>query len=103
MPAVARPAVRNQILSPNRHRGRLRAIRVVVIHSPESPQTLATAEKVGHWFSRPSTRASAHLGVDPDSVCRSVRSRCEPHKIQVRPDAVPSPRCSGASTPVTSE
>jgi len=60
------------IWSPNKHDGRLSPIRLVVIHTGETPEGNTAAEGMGEWFSRLSTKASAHKGVDPDSVCRYV-------------------------------
>ena len=60
------------VLSPNMHAGRRSGIRLVVIHTMESDETSAVAEAVGNFFSRPSTKASAHVGVDTDSECRYV-------------------------------
>lgn len=60
------------IWSPNKHDGRLAPIRVVVIHTGETPESATAAEGMGDWFARTSTRASAHKCVDVDSTCRCV-------------------------------
>ena len=62
----------NYIWSPNKHDGRLAPIRVIVIHTGETPEGATAAEGMGNWFARTSTRASAHKCVDPDSVVRCV-------------------------------
>lgn len=49
-----------------------RTIRVIVIHCMEAPEKGQTAENVGRYFQRGEARASAHIGVDADSVVRYV-------------------------------
>lgn len=56
----------------NYHRGRLGGIRVIVIHSGETGEGNTAAEGMGSWFANPAARASAHKGVDPDSICTYV-------------------------------
>lgn len=63
----------NYVWSPNKRDGRLSPIRLVVIHTGETPEGNTAAEGMGNWFSRASTRASAHKCVDPDSVVRCVK------------------------------
>lgn len=50
-----------------------RGIRLIVIHSMEAPETAKTAENVGLFFKRGESRASAHVGVDSDSVVQYVK------------------------------
>lgn len=62
-----------QIPSPNRNTGRTRKVRVVVIHTMESPENATTAEDVArNWFARTAARASAHYCVDADSIVQCV-------------------------------
>jgi N-acetyl-anhydromuramyl-L-alanine amidase AmpD len=49
-----------------------RDIRLIVIHCMESPEKIDTAENVGLYFQRGESRASAHVGVDSDSVVQYV-------------------------------
>lgn len=60
------------VKSPNYYSGRVAPIRVVVIHDGETDETGSAAEGMANWFSRPTTRASAHLCVDTDSTVRCV-------------------------------
>ena len=61
------------IPSPNHYKGRRSAIRLVVLHTMEADESNpGTAEAVGNYFSRLTTQASAHVGVDTDSECRYV-------------------------------
>ena len=50
----------------------VREIRLIVIHSMESPEKGDTAENVGLFFQRGESRASAHVGVDNNSVVQYV-------------------------------
>lgn len=50
-----------------------REVRVIVIHCMESPEKGDTAENVGLFFKRGESRASAHVGVDSDSVVQYVK------------------------------
>ena len=43
--------------------------RLIVVHSGETGEGDTAAEGMGSWFANPSSRASTHKGVDPDSVC----------------------------------
>ncbi|MEU4703291.1 peptidoglycan recognition protein family protein [Nonomuraea dietziae] len=56
------------------HSGRAAAVRVIVVHTMESPEGATTAEDVARYFSRlPAGRpASAHLCVDNNSTVRCV-------------------------------
>ena len=63
----------SQVLSPNKYTGRRAAIRLIVLHTMEVPETDANvAEAVGHGFANPARQASAHVGIDIDSECRYV-------------------------------
>lgn len=62
-----------QIPSPNKHVGRTRKVRVVVIHTMESPESATTAEDVArNWFAKTAARSSAHYCVDSDSIVQCV-------------------------------
>lgn len=62
-----------QIPSPNKHAGRTRKPRVVVMHTMESPERATTAEDVArNWFAKTAARASAHYCVDADSIVQCV-------------------------------
>lgn len=57
----------------NYHQGRLRPIRLIVVHDMESPETVHTAEDVAAWFAGTTApQASAHLMADSDSIVRTV-------------------------------
>jgi N-acetyl-anhydromuramyl-L-alanine amidase AmpD len=58
--------------SPNRYDGRVAPIRLIVLHTMETDEASNIAENVAAYFSRTSTRASAHLCVDNDSTVRCV-------------------------------
>lgn len=60
------------IPSPNKYEGRVAPIRVIVLHTMETDETSNMAEAVANYFSRTTTRASAHLCVDNDSTVRCV-------------------------------
>lgn len=61
------------IPSPNKHTGRTRKVRVVVMHTMETPENATTAEDVArHWFAKTAARASAHYCVDADSIVQCV-------------------------------
>lgn len=60
------------ILSPNRNKGRIRPIRLVVLHTMEAPEGPNTAENVAAYFQRSTTRASAHVCTDQNSAVRCV-------------------------------
>lgn len=49
-----------------------RPIRLIVIHTVESPETAKTAENVASYFAQKTTRASSHLVIDADSIIQSV-------------------------------
>lgn len=59
--------------SPNFHAGRRRPVRVIVIHTTESPETSGMALAVANYFARPTTQASSHLVVDNAATIRCVR------------------------------
>jgi N-acetyl-anhydromuramyl-L-alanine amidase AmpD/LysM repeat protein len=54
-------------------KGRIRPIRLVIIHDMESPEKTGTAEAVAAYFARTDREASAHYNVDADSIVQSVR------------------------------
>lgn len=58
--------------SGNYREGRLKRIRLVVIHSGETGEGSTAAEGMGNWFANPAASGSAHIGVDSDSACRYV-------------------------------
>ncbi|MFI6536692.1 N-acetylmuramoyl-L-alanine amidase [Nonomuraea sp. NPDC050547] len=60
------------ITSPNKHEGRVAAIRAIVVHTMETGESSNVAENVAHYFAKRSTKASAHLCVDNNSVVRCV-------------------------------
>lgn len=53
-------------------RGRRSPILAIVIHTAECGEVLTAAENIGTFFAQPTTKASAHYGVDADSVVRYV-------------------------------
>lgn len=59
--------------SPNKHVGRLKPIRLLVLHTPQTPETNTAAEGVANYFASPATGASTHLVGDNDSVIRCVK------------------------------
>ena len=62
-----------QIPSPNKRVGRTRKVRVVVVHTMESPERATTAEDVArNWFAKTAARTSAHYCVDADSIVQCV-------------------------------
>lgn len=54
-----------------RYQGK-RPVRLIVIHSMEAPERDQTAENVARYFAQSTTRASAHLCIDADSIVQSV-------------------------------
>lgn len=58
--------------SPNFHGGRLRPVRLIVIHTMESGEDNNTAENVASYFGKRSTNASAHYNVDNNSIVQGV-------------------------------
>lgn len=53
--------------------GRLKAIRLLVIHDMESAEKGDTAEAVARYFQTTTRQASAHYNIDNNSVVQSVR------------------------------
>lgn len=49
-----------------------RKVRVIVMHVMESPEGTNTAENVGHYLQTIQRPASAHIGVDSDSIVQYV-------------------------------
>ncbi|WP_206155809.1 peptidoglycan recognition protein family protein [Cellulomonas taurus] len=60
------------IASPNKYAGRASAVEVIVIHTMEAAETSRTAENIAAYFAKASTRASAHICADDDSLVRCV-------------------------------
>jgi N-acetylmuramoyl-L-alanine amidase-like protein len=54
------------------HRGRLRPVRLIVIHDMEWAERPSTAEDCARMFATMSRQASAHICVDSDSAVRCV-------------------------------
>jgi hypothetical protein len=50
-----------------------RTLRLVVIHSMEAAEKDVTAENVARFFAMKSTRASAHLCIDNNSIVQRER------------------------------
>lgn len=50
-----------------------RTVRVIVIHSMEAGEKDLTAENVARFFANKSTRASAHLCIDNNSIVQCVK------------------------------
>ncbi|WP_449063975.1 peptidoglycan recognition protein family protein [Planomonospora algeriensis] len=54
------------------HRGRIKPIRLIVMHSMEAPEKPTTAENVANWFATSSPKTSTHVCVDNNSIVRCV-------------------------------
>lgn len=63
---------RTTIRATRYRKGRLRPVRLIVLHDMEAPETGTTAEAVGRYFASLSAGGSTHVGVDTDSICRYV-------------------------------
>ena len=61
-----------QIPTLNQRLGRLRPIRVMVIHTGETSEGTTAAEGMCAWAANPAAGGSFHIAVDTDSACRSV-------------------------------
>lgn len=62
-----------QVPSPNYNRGPRSDVRVIVIHTMEAPKTPNAAHNMAaNWAALPSSRVSAHYGVDSDHVVQMV-------------------------------
>ncbi|MGN8245228.1 peptidoglycan recognition protein family protein [Cellulomonas soli] len=61
-----------EILSPNKYAGRVRPIRLIVVHTMEVAESPAVAEAVARAFANPARKASAHVCADTDSRVRCV-------------------------------
>ena len=64
-----------QIPTNNQRLGRLRPIRVMVIHTGETGEGTTAAEGMCAWAANPAAGGSFHIAVDTDSACRSVADR----------------------------
>lgn len=60
------------VSSPNRYDGRLRPVRVAVLHTAQAPCITGRAEGVLRYLARPEVRASAHWCTDPDTTVAGV-------------------------------
>lgn len=60
------------VASPNYHEGRLRPVRVAVLHTAQAPCLPGRAEGIMRYLSNPSVRASAHWCTDPDNTVAGV-------------------------------
>lgn len=67
--------VTSTVKSPNYNIGRLKAIRLIVIHTMESNEAANTAENVAAYFAKSSTRASSHYLVDNNSTVQAVAEK----------------------------
>ena len=59
-------------LSSNYTKGRIKPIRVLVIHDGETGEGSTPAEGMGRWFQDPRANGSAHAGFDTDSICTYI-------------------------------
>lgn len=64
-----------QVPTTNKHVGRLRPIRVIVIHTGETSEGPTAAEGMCSWAANPAAGGSFHIAVDTDSACRSVSDK----------------------------
>jgi hypothetical protein len=55
--------------------GRLRPIRLLVVHTPEFPELNDGAERLANYFATTDRPASVHVTVDNDSMVRSVADK----------------------------
>lgn len=67
--------VTSTVKSPNYNSGRLKAIRLIVIHTMESNEAANTAENVAAYFAKSTTRASSHYLVDNNSTVQAVAEK----------------------------
>lgn len=61
-----------RIGSPSFHTGRARPIRLVVLHTAETPCEIGVARNIATYLSRPEVRASCHYTVGPDETIAQV-------------------------------
>lgn len=61
-----------RIASPSFHPGRNRPIRLVVLHTAETPCEIGVARNVATYLARPDVRASCHYSVGPDETVAQV-------------------------------
>jgi N-acetyl-anhydromuramyl-L-alanine amidase AmpD len=50
-----------------------RTVRVIVIHTAETPETTKAAENVARYFQHPDSPSSAHICVDNDTIVQCVK------------------------------
>jgi N-acetylmuramoyl-L-alanine amidase len=60
------------IPSPNYHKGRTRAIRLVVLHTAETATGIGVARNIANYLAGPQVRASCHYAVDPGETVAQV-------------------------------
>lgn len=69
--------VKSLVQAKNYRPNRRDAVRLVVIHDMEAPESASTAENIAHYFATTTTQASAHDCIDNDSVVPCVRDSDE--------------------------
>ncbi|MFN0028420.1 MAG: N-acetylmuramoyl-L-alanine amidase [Acidimicrobiales bacterium] len=60
------------IPSPSYHAGRLRPIRLIVLHTAQSACTVGAARNIATYLAKPAVKASCHYVVDPSEVVAQV-------------------------------
>ncbi|MFN0027717.1 MAG: N-acetylmuramoyl-L-alanine amidase [Acidimicrobiales bacterium] len=60
------------ITSPSYHAGRLRPIRLIVLHTAQSPCAIGAARGIATHLANPAVKASCHYAVDPAEVVVQV-------------------------------
>ena len=62
-----------QVPSPNHRAGRIKAVRLVVLHTAETPCEPGRAVGIATYLARPDVQASAHFCVDPEATVQGVQ------------------------------
>jgi hypothetical protein len=62
-----------QVPSPNFRPGRIKPVRLVVLHTAETPCEPGRAMGIARYLARPDVQASAHYCVDPGAVVQGVQ------------------------------
>lgn len=62
-----------QIPSPNFRAGRIKPIRLIVLHTAETPCEDGRAVEIANYLARPTVQASAHYCVDPSETVQGVQ------------------------------
>lgn len=62
--------ITSEVISPNGYEGRLRPMRLIILHTIENDETPTGAEGCANFFANPASRVSAHLTTDSDSAVR---------------------------------